>query len=115
VGAIKNTPHAHKQRGAVAMIKYDRLFALLEQRGHSLTYWLRQNGFHSATVTKLRKNERINSDTINSLCRLLHVQPGDILEYAEDEKDKAIRAAIDAFTVQPTREEVENEKAENIS
>ena len=80
-------------------IKYDKLFKLLELRGHSLTYWLRQNGFHSATVTKLRKNERINTDTINALCRLLDVQPGDILEYTEDDQDKAILAAVAAFTV----------------
>jgi len=66
-------------------IKYDNLFRLLEVRGHSLTYWLRQNGFHSATVTKLRKNERINTDTINSLCALLGCQPGDIMEYVPDE------------------------------
>lgn len=65
-------------------ISYVKLFALLESKGHSLTYWLRQNGFHSATVTKLRKNERINTDTINSLCKLLNCQPGDIMEYVPD-------------------------------
>ncbi|MDR0433595.1 MAG: helix-turn-helix transcriptional regulator [Gracilibacteraceae bacterium] len=67
-------------------IKYDKLFRLLEQRGHSLTYWLRQNGFHSATVTKLRKNGRINTDTINSLCRLLECQPGDLMEYTGEQE-----------------------------
>lgn len=65
-------------------IKYDKLFELLQKRGYSLTYWLRQNGFHSATVTKLRKNERVNTDTINSLCKLLNCQPGDIMEYVPD-------------------------------
>ena len=68
-------------------IRYDKLFVLLEQRGHSLTYWLRQNGFHSATVTKLRKNEQINTDTLNSLCRLLDCQPGDIMEYVPDKEE----------------------------
>ena len=66
-------------------IKYDKLFRMLEKRGHSLTYWLRQNGFHSATVTKLRKNERINTDTLNALCALLDCQPGDIMEYVPEE------------------------------
>lgn len=65
-------------------IKYDKLFAMLEGNGHSMTYWLRQNGFHSATVTKLRKNERINTDTIERLCSLLNCQPGDIMEYVID-------------------------------
>jgi len=65
-------------------LKYDKLFALLEQRGHSSTYWLRQNGFHSATVSKLKKNQRVNTDTLNALCKLLECQPGDIMEYVED-------------------------------
>lgn len=68
-------------------IKYDKLFSILKERNHSSTYWLRQNGFHSATVTKLRKNERVNTDTINALCRLLNCQPGDILEYIPDESN----------------------------
>ena len=71
-------------------IKYGKLFEMLEDRGHSLTYWLRQNGFHSATVTKLRKNERINSDTIDALCALLNCQPGDIMEYVQDEAGEGV-------------------------
>ena len=67
-------------------ILYNKLFDLLKSRGHSSTYWLRQNGFHSATVNKLRKNERVNTDTVNGLCKLLNCQPGDIMEYVEDEQ-----------------------------
>ena len=70
-------------------IKYDKLFQILKERGHSANYWLRQNGLHSATVSKLSKNERINTDTINSICRLLDVQPGDILEYVPDEPNES--------------------------
>ena len=66
-------------------ISYSKLFALLESKGHSSTYWLRQNGVHPATVNKLRKNERVNTDTISLLCQLLNCQPGDIMEYVEDE------------------------------
>ena len=65
-------------------IKYDKLFIMLEQRGHSSTYWLRQNGIHAATVNKLKKNERVNTDTIEALCKLLNCQPGDIMEYVEE-------------------------------
>lgn len=65
-------------------IKYGKLFSMLESRGHSATYWLRQNGVHPATVNKLRKNERVNTDTIAFLCRLLNCQPGDIMEYEKE-------------------------------
>lgn len=62
-------------------ISYKKLFAMLEDRQLSATYWLRQQGMHPATVNKLRKNERVNTDTINHLCMLLNCQPGDIMEY----------------------------------
>ena len=63
------------------MIKYDKLFALLESRGLSATNWLRQNGVHPSVVNKLRKNERVNTDTLDRLCHLLQCQPSDLLEY----------------------------------
>ena len=66
-------------------IRYDKLFALLKERGHTATYWLRQQGVHAATVSKLRKNERINTDTIERLCEMLDCQPGDIMEYIREE------------------------------
>ncbi|MDR1001598.1 MAG: helix-turn-helix transcriptional regulator [Clostridiales bacterium] len=79
------------------IIVYNKLFNLLKSCGHSLTYWLRKNGFHSATVTKLRKNGCINTDTINALCTLLNCQPGDIMEYVPDEAVER-----DNASVQPT-------------
>lgn len=68
------------------MIKYDKLFALLEAEGKSATNWLRTNGMHPSVVNKLRKNERVNTDTIDRLCELLHCQPGDIMEYESETK-----------------------------
>ena len=65
-------------------IVYDKPFDLLALKGHSSTYWLRQNGVHPATVNKLRKGERVNTDTIEMLCRLLDCQPGDIMRYVPD-------------------------------
>ena len=67
------------------MIKYDKLFALLEADGKSATNWLRQEGMHPSVVNKLRKNERVNTDTIDRLCSILHCQPGDIIKYTEKE------------------------------
>ena len=68
-------------------ISYKKLFELLESRNLSATYWLRQQGMHPATVNKLRKNERVNTDTIGHLCRLLDCQPGEIMEYIPDDEE----------------------------
>lgn len=66
------------------MIKYDKLFARLAADGKTSTLWLRQQGMSPALVNKLRKNERVNTDTINRLCELLQCQPGDLMEYVEE-------------------------------
>jgi len=68
-------------------VKYEKLFTLLETQGKSATYWLRQNGIHPAVVNKLRKNQRVNTDTIADICRLLDCQPGDIMEYIPEHED----------------------------
>lgn len=69
-------------------INYSKLFHLLEEKGFSSTYWLRQNGVHPATVNKLKKNEQVNTETINTLCKLLGCQPGDIMEYVSEDTAK---------------------------
>lgn len=66
------------------MILFNKLFALIEARGHAPTYWLRQNGIHPAVVNKMRKNEQVNTGTINQICALLDCQPGDIMEYERE-------------------------------
>ena len=68
-------------------INYNKLFKMLENRGYTTTYWLRQHGVHPATVNKLKKNERVTTDTISLLCNLLDCQPGDIMEYIPEQKE----------------------------
>lgn len=65
-------------------ISFNKLFELLSKRGLNKNY-LRKNGFHANTVDRLIKNQSVNSDIIDRLCRLLDCQPGDIMEYIKDE------------------------------
>lgn len=67
------------------MITYNKLFEILKDRGYTTRYWLQQQGVHPNTISKLQKNQRVNTDTINTLCRILQVKPGDILDYVPDE------------------------------
>lgn len=73
-------------------IRYDKLFSILQQRCYTLNYWLRQKGLHTSTVSKLKKKERVNTDTINTICKLLNVQPGDIMEYVPDDEPDGSQA-----------------------
>lgn len=67
------------------MIGYKKFWALCEEKGIS-TYYLRKNGVGAPTVTKLQRNGNIDTVTISKLCKLLNCQPGDILEYIEEEQ-----------------------------
>jgi hypothetical protein len=76
----------NKLKEGETVILFNKLFTLIEARGHAPTYWLRQNGVHPAVVNKMRKNEQVNTGTLNQICALLDCQPGDIMEYVNDEK-----------------------------
>ncbi len=67
-------------------IIYNKLFALLEEKGIK-KYHLRQQGIHAAVMDKLIKNSNVDVSTINKLCKLLDCQPSDIMEYIPDENN----------------------------
>ena len=61
----------------------------LKEKGHT-TYTLRnaknkEDKLSESTIQKLRKGEGVSWENLETLCRLLECQPGDILEYREDE------------------------------
>lgn len=67
------------------VIKYKKdVLQLLKNKGYS-TYRLRKDKLlGEATMQKLRNLELISWDNMNTICRLLNCQPGDIVEYVEE-------------------------------
>lgn len=65
------------------MIKYDKIFSIMEQKGIKQIA-LRAQGVHPRTFQKMANGDLIRSDTIDQLCRLLDCQPGDFMEYIPD-------------------------------
>ncbi len=56
----------------------------LKQKGYS-TYSLRKNKIMGeAQIQKIRQGELASKETLNTICRLLQIQPGDLLEYVEE-------------------------------
>ena len=68
---------------------YDKLFILLAEKGLR-KYDLRKNRIAGvAAIEKMRKNEGyIDTRTIEHLCEYLDCQPGDIMEYIPEQKEK---------------------------
>lgn len=66
-------------------IKYYKLFDLLNRKGLKKTDLLEMAEISSPTLAKLTKGDTVNTDTIAKLCKALQCQPGDIMEYLENE------------------------------
>lgn len=66
-------------------IVYDKLFALLKEKGFS-TYRLRKEGIiGNATYTAIKNGSGgLDYRSINKLCEALDCQPGDLMEYVRD-------------------------------
>lgn len=45
----------------------------------------------SSQVNKLRKGKVLGSATLDTICRLLNAQPGDVLEYIPDDRYVALK------------------------
>ena len=69
-------------------IRYDKLFALLKEKGYS-TYRIRQDNIVSQEALTKMKNGTggIDTSTIERLCAVLNCQPGDIMEYVEGDAE----------------------------
>ena len=58
----------------------------LKAKGYS-TYRIRKDKLLSeSTVQKFRNNQSVSWENITTLCQLLNCQPGDIMEYVEEQE-----------------------------
>lgn len=67
-------------------IVYDKLFALLKERGVT-TYQVQKSGLISGSTWMAMKQEKggPNYDVLCRLCETLNCQPGDLMEYVPPE------------------------------
>ena len=78
-------PHNESCQGGIRMIRFDRLWKLMEER-HLSTYYLREkSGVDSNVIRRLRNNESLETKTLDKLCRALDCKLEDIAEYVPDE------------------------------
>ena len=63
------------------MIRFDRLWKTMEEKGIS-TYYLREKaGIDNKTVRRLKANENMETKTLDKLCAVLNCRLEDIAEY----------------------------------
>lgn len=62
------------------MIVYDRLWKKMSEKGVT-QYRLVSQGISHSTLTRLKKNQPIKTDTLDKLCSILSCNVEDIIEY----------------------------------
>lgn len=66
------------------MIKYDRLWKTMKDRGISQYDLYTYYNVNRSQLDRLRKNKNIETNTIDKLCNILHCNVEDIMEHFPD-------------------------------
>lgn len=69
------------------MIVYDRLWKTMKEKGVSQYQLIKKHGFSTGQLDRLRKNENVNSYTLNTLCEILECKLEDIAEYISEKNE----------------------------
>jgi len=69
------------------MIKYDRLWKTMKEKNISQYSLIKNYGFSTGQLDRLRKNGNINSYTLNELCKILDCRLEEIAEYVKDSEE----------------------------
>ena len=63
------------------MIRYDRLWKTMKKKNITQYALIKKYGISPAQITRLKRNESVSTNTINTFCEILHCKVEDILEY----------------------------------
>lgn len=78
-----------EKEGSNMPIKYKKdILAALKEKGYSSTRIRNEKIIGQSYLQQLRHGEMVSWKTIETICRLLNCQPGDLLEYVEVEDKK---------------------------
>lgn len=67
------------------MIVYDRLWETMRRKGVSQYKLLKEYGFSTGQLDRIRRGENITMYTLNSLCSILDCTVEEIIEYVPEE------------------------------
>ena len=66
------------------MIVFNKLWDTMKARGISQYRLIREYGISTGQLDRLRKNENVNTYTLDQLCRILHCKLEDIAEFTDN-------------------------------
>lgn len=72
------------------MISYSPFWKTLKKSSESTYTLIKNHHLSSSTIDKLRKDKPLNTTTINDLCRILHCNVADIMDYIPSDDDQKL-------------------------
>ncbi len=73
-------------RGAMGLIRYDRLWVTMREKGISQYALIKDYGIDKAQLHRLRHNMVVKTIILDRLCRILDCPIEAVIEYVPDEK-----------------------------
>lgn len=70
------------------MIVYDKLWQRMKEIGVTQYALIYKHHISPGQITRLKRNESVSTHTIDTFCRILRCDVGDIMEYRKGEADK---------------------------
>ena len=68
------------------MIVYDRLWQTMQKKGVTQYALIHKYHISPGQITRLKRNESVSTNTIDTFCKLLQCDVADIMEHLPDEK-----------------------------
>ena len=72
------------------MVSYRPFWETLKQSSETTYTLIKNHHLSSSTIDKLRKDKPLNTTTINDLCRILHCNVADIMDYIPSDDDQTL-------------------------
>ena len=73
------------------MIVYDKLWETMKAKSVSQYKLIKEYDFSTGQLDRLRKNESVSTNTLNTLCDILQCKLCDIAEYVQTEEKQNIK------------------------
>ena len=70
------------------MITYEKLWALMKEKGVSQYALIKRYNISPGQITRLKRNESVSTHTIDIFCKILNCDVGDIMEFVPDKKEE---------------------------
>ena len=67
------------------MIRYDRLWATMKDRGNTQYDLYTYHNVNRSQINRLRQNQNVEVNTIDKLCNILRCRVEDIMEHIPDD------------------------------